>query len=371
MGIATSHGGKKLPPAGTAPTQVNVLPEPVEIPASVRAAFAQPPISHRSERYVDLLRATRGMLCHLVRASDAAILMGSGTLANDVVAAQLTRLTAPGLILVNGEFGTRLTDHARRFGLDFAVVQSSWGEALAYDTVHRALDNNPRARWLWAPHCETSTGVLNDLDALIAVAADYELRLCVDAISSIGTVPVDLTNVYLASGVSGKGLASYPGLAMVFFHHDVTPSAKLPRYLDLGIYAQAEGVPFTASSNLLFALACALERYATPERAAGVFRARRDLETWLRGTLAASGLAIMAPEAIASPAVFTLQVPPSVASRDLGDHLARRGFLVSYQSAYLVEHNVIQICLMGEVTRAALRALVGAVRDYLAHRVSA
>ena len=48
-------------------------------------------------------------------------------------------------------------------------------------------------------------------------------------------MPVDLTGVYLASGSSGKGLRAYPGLSMVFYHHEVAPAPdKLPRYLDLG-----------------------------------------------------------------------------------------------------------------------------------------
>ena len=56
--------------------------------------------------------------------------------------------------------------------------------------------------WLWFVHCETSTGMLNDLGAFSRLCADSGTRLCVDAISSIGTVPVDLRGAYFASGVS-------------------------------------------------------------------------------------------------------------------------------------------------------------------------
>jgi aspartate aminotransferase-like enzyme len=48
--------------------------------------------------------------------------------------------------------------------------------------------------------------------------------VCVDAISSLGSVPLDLADVHLASGVSGKGLGAFPGLAIVFYNHDIAPA---------------------------------------------------------------------------------------------------------------------------------------------------
>jgi len=91
-------------------------------------------------------------------------------------------------------------------------------------------------------HCETSTGVLNNLATLKSICSEKKIKLCLDCISSIGTVPVDLSGVYLASCVSGKALASFPGLSMVFYNHDLgSAPKKLPRYLALGYYAAQSG----------------------------------------------------------------------------------------------------------------------------------
>ena len=110
-------------------------------------------------------------------------------------------------------------------------------------------------------HGETSTSVLNDLPPLKQLAAQRGLKLCLDCMSTLGVVPIDLRGVHLATGTSGKGLASYPGLSLVFHHHDVAPQPeRLPRYLDLGCWSQGDGVPFTHSSNLVAALAAALDR---------------------------------------------------------------------------------------------------------------
>jgi aspartate aminotransferase-like enzyme len=293
------------------------------------------------------------------------VLVGSGTLANDVVAAQLSRLPGRGVVLSNGEFGRRLEDHARRHRLRFDLVSAPWGEGLDPDEVERALDAGPPPAWVWLAHCETSTGVLNDLPALARLCAERGVRLCADCISSLGAVPVDLSGLYLATGVSGKALRSLPGLALVFHDHEVAPAPDaLPRYLDLGLYAASGGVPFTHSSNLVAALSAALEAaHAEPP-----FPALRETGAWLRARLEEMGMPPLAPAEIATPAVFTLPLPGPEGSsghggsRSVGDRLADGGFLVSYESDYLLARSWIQICTLGGATKRDLLPLLEELR---------
>ena len=56
------------------------------------------------------------------------------------------------------------------------------------------------------------------------MCAGRGVKLCLDGISAIGTLPVDLSGVYLASCSSGKGLRAYPGVSMVFYHHEIAPA---------------------------------------------------------------------------------------------------------------------------------------------------
>jgi hypothetical protein len=85
------------------------------------------------------------------------------------------------------------------------------------------------AQWLWFVHCETSTGILNPLGEIQQLCRELELKLCSDCISSVGTVPVLLSGVYLASCASGKGLRSYSGVSMVFHNHEVSAAPDLPK----------------------------------------------------------------------------------------------------------------------------------------------
>jgi aspartate aminotransferase-like enzyme len=356
---------RSAPARSFQPSAVNFLPGPVAVRREVRRAFEQAPESHRADCFKADFQATRETLRALARAGHVQLLLGSGTLANDAVAAQLARLDARGLVLSNGEFGDRLADHARRFRLSFETLEYEWGQALDLAAVAERLRGPDRPAWLWFVHCETSTGVLNDLEALKALAAAHGVKLCADCISSLGVVPLDLTGVYLASGTSGKGLRAYPGVSMVFHHHEITPAPEaLPRYLDLGYYAAQQGIPFTFSSNLLHALHAAIRRVNWEQR----FAHLEELAALLRQRLPELGFHLLGTDARTSPAIFTLALPPDINSVAFGDAMAEAGYLLSYNSEYLRRRNCFQICLLGECTREKVVSLLNALHRALSRR---
>jgi aspartate aminotransferase-like enzyme len=346
-------------------TRGNYLPGPVEVQGEVRKAFELPAISHRSEEFMLAFRAAKRLLCELTSARRVEILPGSGTLANDAVCAQLSLLGQPGLILSNGEFGERLFDHAVSQNLDFEPLQAGWGDAFEYEELRRRLEQRPSLAWIWGVHCETSTGVLNDLDALKTVAKARCVHLCLDCISSIGAVPVNLNGVYLASCVSGKAIASYSGLSMVFYNHEINSSGKqLPRYLDLGYYAEQRGVPFTYSSNLVFGLKSALAHTCWQDK----YQRIADTSVCVRKHLTQVGVTIVASDSNASPAVVTIALPHNLSSKMIGRNLMRAGYLLSYNSEYLLKRNWIQICIMGEWSLDNLEKLLAVFEELYARR---
>ncbi|HXR03254.1 MAG TPA: aminotransferase class V-fold PLP-dependent enzyme [Verrucomicrobiae bacterium] len=348
------------------PSAVNFMPGPVAVRREVRRAFEQAPESHRGESFKKDFQAARQILCELVRSKHVELFVGSGTLANDAVAGQLSLLKGRGLILTNGEFGERLVDHARRFKLKFDTLAADWGQPLDLKAVEKKLaEIRSRGRksahsgkssivnrqssitWLWCAYCETSTGLLADVDALKALCAKHGVKLCLDAISAIGALPVDLSGVYLASCSSGKGLRAYPGISMVFYNHEIAPEPdKLPRYLDLGYYAEESGTPFTFSSNLLHALHAAVKRVNWAKR----FAETAEWSAWLRSRLAETGFDLIGNGTKTSPAVVTIALPPEMNSVKIGEAMQESGYLLSYNSGYLRRKNWIQICLMGECT---------------------
>jgi aspartate aminotransferase-like enzyme len=334
--------------------EVNFLPGPVAVSRDVRRAFEQAPESHRAEGFVQDFRAAQQLLCELVCAQNVGLFIGSGTLANDVVGGQLALEPKRGIVLSNGEFGSRLIDHARRWRLDFEALEFSWGSPLDLGLVRKALESWPSPGWLWCAHCETSTGVINDLHTLKALCAELQIKFCLDCISSIGAMPVDLTGVFLASCSSSKGLRAYPGVSMAFYHHSVVPQPKrLPRYLDLGYYAQ-QGVPYTFSSNLLRALLVAVKNVNWERH----FKDVAKLSQFLRDQLRDLGFDLVGSDPELSSAVVTIALPAELNSVKTGWLIQEAGYLLHYNSEYLRKRNWIQISLMGECSRTNILSLL-------------
>lgn len=294
---------------------MNLTTGPVEMRPAVREALARPAIPHRGAAFAEMLTAVKARLRALTGAREVAALHGSGTLANDAIAAHLQ---GRGIVLTNGEFGERLVGHAQRAGLDFVIYRSEWGAPLR-------LEPQP-VDWVWACHCETSTGTLNHLGSLKAFAARCGAKLVLDCVSSIGAVPVDLGGVHLASGVSGKALGSASGAAIVFAAEPV--DAEAPPSIDLARYWA--GNPFTFPSPVLAALGAALDR-DWPAR----FREVASAGARLRAVLKPIGNA---------PHVLTFR-----GSLDLARRLESGGVLVGAHSGYLIARGWLQACLMGEV----------------------
>jgi len=340
-----------LPPAIRGAV-VNLLPGPVAIHPDVAAAFCVTPESHRSPAFDEDLRTVKSRLCELAGMRHVEVLLGSGTLSNDTVAAQLWLHGGRGIVVSNGEFGERIADQATRAHLDYQQIRFGWGEPIDIDAVRKAMDETG-AKWVWAVACETSAGILNDVVALSELCRERDAKLCLDCVSAFGAVPLDLSGVWLATAASGKALAAYPGLSMVFHQHSIPVSKDLPRYLDLGMYAK-DGVPYTHSSNLVRALRVAVERVEWTSR----FQQIVTNGAWLRGRLRAAGFTLIGDHATAAPHVVTIQLPQHIRSDEAARSLERSGFLLSYASGYLLQRNWIQICLMGEVSRDVLPPLI-------------
>ena len=316
---------------------ISFMPGPVEIDAKVRAVFCQAPLSHRGSEFISRFEGVRATLAQMTGARHVALLNGSGTLANEAVG---SCLEGPGVVLVNGEFGARLARQAERWRLPVRIVEWPWGVPWDLQRVERELGN---AEWVWATHLETSTGMLNDIEGLVAVANALGVRVALDCISSVGAVPVDLTGVWLASGVSGKALGSYAGVAIVFASEEPRLNHPVPAYLDVAEALRTEGSCFTFPSPLLLALEEALKRE----------RNYQPLGTLVRGRLRQMGIDPMVEEPVAAPVVTTF-VPPEPAFLDRCHQL---GYRIGGESGYLAARGLVQIATMGAVLASQINGL--------------
>ena len=318
---------------------LNLLPGPVPISRQVRAALATDAFSHRSDAFDRLYKQCKEALLHLGKSRYAALLMGSGTAANAVVAQELKKLPGKGLILSNGEFGTRLIHQGEKVGLHFDTHALNWGEAFVLAEIQKMLHDKS---WLWLVHCETSTGAMNLDPGLVAYCKSQGIKLCLDSVSAVGNQEVDFSDIYLASSSSGKGLGSFTGIAVVFYNHEPQYSPNVHDYLDLAVYHNAANVPFTFSSNLLNALCTALLTTDYAKK----FSRNAEYASKVRKFLAANGLhtPLSAPQA---NYIWTIALPEKINSLKLGSALREDDVYIHYRNRYLLKNNWIQLAFMG------------------------
>ena len=318
---------------------INLLPGPVAISRKVRSALAANSFSHRSEAFGRMHEQCGEALLKLGKSNHVALLMGSGTAANAVVAQELKKLPGKGLVLSNGEFGLRLISQARKAGLDFEAHALDWGQAFLFEEIREMLHGKS---WLWLVHCETSTGAMNLDPRLIAYCKSLGVKLCLDSVSSFGNQEVDFSDIYLASSSSGKGLCSFSGIALVFYNHVPQPAKNGYDYIDLAVYHNAASVPFTFSSNLLNALCTALRITDYTKK----FKQNAKHALQVQKFLAANGLHTPLSAAQADY-IWTIALPEKINSMTLGTALEENGVRMHYRNRYLLENNWIQLAVMG------------------------
>jgi aspartate aminotransferase-like enzyme len=298
-------------PARLEPGPVRLMSGPVRIHAQVAEAFARAPVAHRYRAFIDGFEQARSLLRALMPGLDVAILPGSGTLAN-AIAANLRAIFGDreGLVISNGEFGERLRRQAEDAGLRFRHLRFEWGQPWELDAVIESMERRPA--WLWAVHLETSTGVLNDLQAMFSMAGEHGTAVALDCVSRLGGVAVPGGRMlYLASGVSGKCLGSYAGLACVFVSAECRErlgGRRVCRSFDLPAMLETCGPSMTIASPLLLALLAALKmHYGSPVDTVRRFAQNEAMGALVRRGLRGLGLAPLAPDAIAAPGDRYLQ----------------------------------------------------------------
>ncbi|TCI21449.1 aminotransferase class V-fold PLP-dependent enzyme [Exiguobacterium sp. SL-9] len=314
----------------------------------MRSALAVQPVSHRSVAASRLLHSVQSRLSELVKLPHVYTLLGSGTIANDAVAAQLT---GRGVIIDTGEFGRRLIDHATRAGLEFDVIPLSSGRRLDLKRIGQHAPD-----WMWTVHCETSTGKLVDLDHLRQYARTYRTKIAIDAISAVGTKVTDYSFAHLVTFVSGKALRNAPGLAFVAMRERAVPNPLIPRYLDLAGY---DPIAFTQSVPLIQAMDVALSELTEAEIATH----QSKLDVFVRELLR-RGVPVELGDDQA-PGIFSLTLPENLSSIELGHQLAFHGYQVQYESTYLRHANCLQVSTMGWTTERDLHQVAAYIGTWL------
>ncbi|MFH0790024.1 MAG: alanine--glyoxylate aminotransferase family protein [Candidatus Omnitrophota bacterium] len=297
-----------------------LTPGPTPLPPEICLAQARPIIHHRTPQFQAILKEVHEGLKYIYQTTnDVFILTSSGT---GTMESAVVNLLSPGdtaIIIQGGKFGERWTEICGVYGINTEIIDVEWGSAVAPQEIERRLKTNPLIKAVFTTHCETSTGVTNDIEAIGKIVKDYNAVLAVDAISGLGAIPLmtDAWSVDMCVSGSQKGLMLPPGLGFI----SVSPKAwvkikesKCPKYyFDLRSAKKAydnADTPFTPAISLVIALNDAL-KIMRQEGLENIFARHKKMAEAARAAVQALGLELFAPNA-ASDAVTAVKVPEGI-----------------------------------------------------------
>jgi alanine-glyoxylate transaminase/serine-glyoxylate transaminase/serine-pyruvate transaminase len=313
-----------------------MIPGPVDVEDDVLAAMAEPVRPHYGDEWLTIYYEVIEHLKLIFGTENDLFLMpGPGSAAIDAALGSLMRTGDKVLVAQNGFFGDRLATMARAFGLDVRHVTAPMGQPIEPAAVRRALAAGPGIEAVAVVHLETSTAVLNPLQGIAAAARDFEVPVIVDAVSSLGGVPlpVDEWGIDICISVANKCLACPAGLAPLSISQRAWDQMEHKGerahgwYLNLETWkefaqnwASWHPYPTTQPTNVVYALLIRL-RSIMQEGLEAHFQSHADAAQSVRSGLRRLGFEMFTPEAYTSPLITAVRGLPGMDVEDLRRYL--------------------------------------------------
>jgi alanine-glyoxylate transaminase/serine-glyoxylate transaminase/serine-pyruvate transaminase len=359
------HGGRTL----------LQIPGPTNIPDPVLRAIGLPTLDHRGAEFRAVVRSVLGDLPSLFGTSNpVAVFPSSGTGGWE---AALMNLLAPGdrvVVCDNGFFAAKWAALARRLGLDVQSIDGVWGLPADPSEVEAALraDAHHEIRAVLLVHNETSTGVVSDIMRMRDVmdSLHHEALLIVDAVSSVGALPVhhDAWRADVTITGSQKGLMLPPGLSLLAVSKNAR-QVKRSRNTRVGYWdwdpvleaAESGDFPFTPASNLIVGLRAALDLILA-EGLASVHARHRRLADAVRHATSAWGLSHLCPiESARSDALTTILLPDEVDELVVRASLADRFQLTIGGGLGRLEGSLLRLGHLGDIDELMVISMLAAL----------
>lgn len=346
-------------------------PGPVNVSSRVTAALSRGDLCHREPEAYALLDRVRSQLCEAFapRGGFTAVLVsGSGTAALEMAVRSVLSPSGRLVVVANGVYGERIAAMADAAGSKPERVAGDWTAPPDLTAIERAVAK-PGVEAIAVVHHETTTGLLNPVADVGAIARRHGKLLLVDSISGLAGDALDLDGacVDLVVGTANKCIQGLPGMAFVLVRSDVLARlATYPvrsLYLALPTYVK-NPMPFTPAVQIAYALDEALAELLEETVAARVARYGRAAAR-LRAGFARLGLSCILPESLRSNSITSLRLPEGRSYEQLHDGLKTRGFVV-YEGQQHLAHEIFRVANMGHLTTADFDRFLVALGEVLA-----
>ena len=323
-----------MPILQTLPERLLLGPGPSNAHPSVLEAMSRPLIGHLDPEFIALLDRLKVGLRTLFGTTNAMTLPLSATGSAGMEASLVNLLERgdPVVVGVNGVFGGRMAEVARRAGADVTIVEAAWGTSLDPSQMSDAI-SRVRPRVVAFVHAETSTGVCQPVEPIVQIAREADAMVVLDCVTSLAGRPVELDAWGIDAAYSGsqKCLSCPPGLSPVSYSDraiEHVQNRKTPVqswFLDLsllaGYYQGAKRVyHHTAPITATYGLAAGVDRVLEEGLEARYERHTRAATRLIEG-LEPLGFDCLVEPADRLPMLTSVRLPERV--QKLGDAVVR------------------------------------------------
>jgi len=354
-----------------------MTPGPTPVSENVRLARARAMTNPDLDRtFFDFYKETCHRLGQILKTKhEVRILGGEGILGLEAACASLTEPGDRVLVLDNGVFGEGFADFVKLYGGDPILLSTDRRRAIEPAILAEFLAQDSAFKYATLVHCDTPSGVLNDVGSLCPLLKKYGILTVVDSVSAIGgeDLQVDAWQVDLALGGSQKALSAPPGLtflsispeAFETMHARRTPIASY--YANLLLwenYYRDQWFPYTPPGSDICGLAVAIDNILADT---GVFDRHARMGAAVRSAVQKAGLKLYLEQDY-SNTVSAIEVPVGVDEQAVRTAMLRDYQIMIAGSFGFLAGKVFRIAHMGESARPwLLERTLSALHQTLAH----
>ncbi len=361
-----------------APRRLLLGPGPSIVHPRVLQALATPLVGHLDPTFLTVMNDIQTLLRRVFSTTNQFTIAVSGTGSAGMEAA-VVNVVEPGdavIVGINGVFGSRLAAIVERCGGKAIRLEVPWGQVIEPDTIAAALRQSGPVKAVALVHAETSTGAWQPLEPISALCRPYNALLIVDAVTSLGGIPVEVDRwgIDICYSATQKCLSCPPGLAPLTVSERALSVVKNRRspcqswYLDLSLIADYwtehnRAYHHTAPISMLYALREALrliEEEGLPSRFA---RHRLNSRALLAG-LTALGLDPLPSPDRRLPTLICVTIPAHIDEATVRSQLLEMFGIEIGGGLGPLKGKVWRIGLMGESsTEANVLTLLNAMEE--------
>ncbi|MGE7021887.1 2-aminoethylphosphonate--pyruvate transaminase [Solibacillus cecembensis] len=333
------------------------------------------------DEYKEITQTIRKQLLQIAGVTEekytAVLMQGSGSFVVEAVLTTAVRSRDKVLFITNGAYGERMVQMANAIGIQHTQYETSYGEAVNASDIESLLQQDPAITHVAMVHCETTTGILNPIEEVIAVAKQHNKQVIIDAMSSFGGVPINVAALqidYLVSSAN-KCIQGVPGFGFVIANIDRLSACKgIARSVSLDLYDQWQAMKvdgkwrFTSPTHVVAAFAQALVELEEEGGVAARFTRYASSNAYLRKEMQAIGFKSYIDEAHQSPIITSYFYPhENFDFVAFYEAIKQKGFVL--YPGKLTDANTFRIGNIGDIHLSDMEQLVGAIKEYMGVQV--